>query len=85
MLANYNLLVNERVLNTFNDDRTYLYLIHLNGYTLKPCTKWCVAAPTGSNVKMLEVTPKSDYKYKVGRAYDAQVAPVVAEICGAGR
>jgi hypothetical protein len=50
MLANYNLLVNERVLNTFNDDRTYLYLIHLNGYTLKPCTKWCVSAPRGSKV-----------------------------------
>ena len=42
MLDNYDMFLNETVLNTFNDDRTYLYLIHMNGYLLKPCTKWCV-------------------------------------------
>lgn len=29
------------VLNTCNDDRTYLYLCQLNGYRLVPCTRYC--------------------------------------------
>ena len=42
MLANHERFLCDTVLNTFNDDRTYLYLTYMNGYRLKPCTKWCV-------------------------------------------
>ena len=81
MLANYNLLLNDTVLNTFNDDRTYLYLIHLNGYTLKPCTKWCVSAPNGSTVQRLDLMPHGGYQYVIGTMYDEVLAPVIAELC----
>lgn len=81
MLSGYERLVTDTVLNTFNDDRTYLYLFHLNGYTLKPCTKWCVGAATGSNIQKLNLNPSSGYQYKVGQNYDNAVAQVVADLC----
>ena len=62
MLNHYDMLLNETVLNTCNDDRTYLYLIHMNGYKLKPCTKWCVKG----DVQKLDLMPSSGYKYDVG-------------------
>ncbi len=76
MLNNYDMFLNETVLNTFNDDRTYLYLIHMNGYLLKPCTKWCVQG----DVEKLEVMPSSGYRYDVGARYDQIVAPVVKQL-----
>ena len=78
MLNNYDMFLNETVLNTFNDDRTYLYLVHMNGYKLKPCTKWCVQG----NVQKLDVMPSSGYKYDVGARYDIIVASVVKDISG---
>jgi len=76
MLNNYDMFLNDTVLNTFNDDRTYLYLIHMNGYLLKPCTKWCVQG----DVEKLEVMPSSGYRYDVGARYDQIVAPVVKQL-----
>lgn len=78
MLNHYDMLLNETVLNTCNDDRTYLYLIHMNGYRLKPCTKWCVKG----DVKKLNLMPPSGYKYDVGQKYDEIVSPVLAAISG---
>ena len=42
MFDNWEKFVNDEIIRTCNDDRTYLYLIHMNGYELRPCTKWCV-------------------------------------------
>ena len=66
MLANWEKFVNQDILGTCNDDRTYLYVVHMNGYELRPCTKWCVSQPNGSNVSQLQAAPKSDYRYLVG-------------------
>lgn len=41
MLNGYEKFLVPTVLNTCNDDRTYLYLCHLNGYKLVPCTRYC--------------------------------------------
>jgi hypothetical protein len=82
MLREYErLLEGNVVLNTFNDDRTYLYLCHLNGYRLYPCTKWCVFDPQGKT-RRLDVAGRSDYKYAEGGEYDRLVAPVVARLSG---
>lgn len=78
MLNNYNLFLTPTVLNTFNDDRTYLYLIHMNGYKLKPCSKWCVKG----DVEKLDVMSSCGYKYDVGTKYDGIVAPVVKDLSG---
>ena len=42
MLANWEKFVNDTVLRTCNDDRTYLYLFHMNGFEVMPCSKYCV-------------------------------------------
>ena len=78
MLNHYDMLLNDTVLNTCNDDRTYLYLIHMNGYKLKPCTKWCVKG----DVQKLDLMPSSGYKYDVGQKYDEVVSPVLASLSG---
>ena len=65
MLNGYQKLLTKEVLGTYNDDRTYLYLCHLNGYMLVPCTKYCVGKKVNSVVP-LETMPHGDYKYDIG-------------------
>lgn len=79
MLNGYDKFVTKEILNTFNDDRTYLYLCHLNGYKLKPCTKYSVNACGNSPLK---VAPRSDYKYCVGQKYDDVASNVVKRLSG---
>lgn len=42
MLKNWDKFVTNRILKTYNDDRTYLYLFWLNGYENRSCSKWNV-------------------------------------------
>lgn len=79
MLAHWETFVTDRVLNTFNDDRTYLYLCHMNGYKLKPCTKYCVGKSNGI-VQPLQLNPHQGYMYLIGPRYDEHVAQVVANL-----
>ena len=66
MLNGYQKLLTKEVLGTYNDDRTYLYLCHLNGYMLVPCTKYCVGKNNPNNIVPLETMPHGDYKYDIG-------------------
>lgn len=72
MLDGYERFVVQKVIDTCNDDRTYLYLCHLNGYKLKPCTKWCVGNSNGK-VQKLDLMPHSGYAYSIGPKYDLEV------------
>ena len=78
MLNGHEKYVNQTVINTFNDDRTYLYLCHMNGYKLRPCTKWCVSG----KVQKLDLMPHGDYRYLIGPKYDDHVRSVVHELSG---
>lgn len=69
MLAGYEKFMVKQVLNTFNDDRTYLYLLHLNGFALKPCTNYCVGESRNGATR-LPLMPHSSYRYMVGTKYD---------------
>ena len=40
MLTGYDVFVNEDVLNTYDDDWTYSFIILLNGYRFKPCKRY---------------------------------------------
>lgn len=73
MLANWEKFVTNCVVNTYNDDRTYLYLCHMNGFKLVPCTKYCVGQSYGKVVK-LDLMPHGNYNYSVGPKYDGAVA-----------
>ena len=66
MLNGYQKLLTKEVLGTYNDDRTYLYLCHLNGYMLVPCTKYCVGKNNPNNIAPLGTMPHGDYKYDIG-------------------
>ena len=82
MLNGWEKFMNPTVLNTFNDDRTYLYLCHLNGYKLVPCTKYCYTQGETGGVEKLPIAPRSGYEYAVGNKYDAIVRPFLREISG---
>lgn len=78
MLNGYEKFVTKEILNTFNDDRTYLYLMYMNGYELKPCTKYSVNKVNG--IQQLDISPRSGYSYTVGQEYDVVVDSVVRKI-----
>ena len=42
MLRGWEKFVTKDILETSNDDRTYLHILWLNGYYNKGCTKWTV-------------------------------------------
>lgn len=42
MLDNWDKYVNDNIVHTYNDDRTYLYMLWFNGYLNKPCTRYDV-------------------------------------------
>lgn len=79
MLNGYEKFLVQEVLNTFNDDRTYLYLCHLNGYKLVSCTKYCTNMDSDTVIP-LPLAPHSDYKYNIGPDYDRIVAPIISKL-----
>ena len=42
MLKNWEKYVNDNIIRTYNDDRTYVYILWLNGFLNKPCSKYDV-------------------------------------------
>ena len=82
MLNGYEKLLTKEILNTCNDDRTYLYLCHLNGYRLVPCTKYCVGNINPNNVVPLETMPHGNYNYAIGPKYDEIAAKVISDLSG---
>ena len=42
MLINWDRYVNDDIIKTYNDDRTYVYILWLNGFLNKPCSKYDV-------------------------------------------
>lgn len=40
MLKNWEIYLNDDIIKTYNDDRTYAYMLWLNGYLNKSCTKY---------------------------------------------
>lgn len=42
MLKNWELYVNDDIIKTYNDDRTYAYILWLNGFLNRACTKYDV-------------------------------------------
>lgn len=71
MLRHWERFVSKDILETNNDDRTYLHLLWLNGYMNKPCTKW----PVQQLLKEYDMQPgftlsSTSGSFKSGRIYD---------------
>lgn len=71
MLSHWKKFVNQDILNTNNDDRTYLTLIWLNGYLNKCCTKWDIYGLLDSEYNMkLSDSMSGEKCIKMGKIYD---------------
>ena len=71
MLSHWKKFVNQDILNTNNDDRTYLTLIWLNGYLNECCTKWDIYGLLDSEYNMkLSDSMSGEKCIKMGKIYD---------------
>lgn len=80
MVANWEAFVDDTVINTFNDDRTLLYIFWLNGYLTRPCTRY-----TSKGLKRnftLNPTEPLCGQYPIGKEYDNAVAPTLERLTG---
>ena len=81
MLINWDKYVNDVVLHTYNDDRTYLYILYLNGYIAKSSSKYGVKELNKIYGLHLDDTSMKTAKiYPIGRNYDRVVEPVVKKL-----
>jgi len=80
MLGNYDRFVDETVMKTGNDDRTYLYMFWLNGYTTVPTARW---TKRGLD-KNFSINPNRPLKgsYIIGSGYDDIVSNKVRSLTG---
>lgn len=84
MLWNWDKVLNKKIIETYNDDRTYLYILYLNGYIPRLCSKYDIRyilkymSNDNCTNKLSVVT--STYKY--GKLYDAHVKDVILAITG---
>ena len=76
MLNHWKQFVTKEILETNNDDRTYLTLCWLNGYLNKPCTKWSVQELLKTYDMKLNNSMSGQKCIKMGRLYD-MIAQIV--------
>ena len=83
MLSNWDKYVDDIVLHTYNDDRTYLYILFLNGYIAKPASNYhekYLKTNFGYNE---EISPmKGANIYPIGRKYDEIVKENIYKLTG---
>ena len=71
MLNHWQEFVTQAIINTNNDDRTYLHLIWLNGYLNKGCTKWNIFILLEQyDMKLDNPISKKSSDFKGGMIYD---------------
>ena len=72
MLKNWEKYVNDEIIKTYNDDRTYAYMLWLNGFLNKSCTKYDVKELIKNYSLSLNETSISASKQVIfARNYDA--------------
>lgn len=73
MLNNWEKFVSDTVIHTYNDDRTYLTLMWLNGYTNKGCSKWSIKELLKKFEIKDEFSMKCNHIHLIGKKYDIVV------------
>lgn len=84
MLWNWERLFVDKIIETYNDDRTYLYILYLNGYTPRTCSKYDVRSLThelanNNNNNRLKSVSKT---FKRGKEYDNCVKDIIVGLTG---
>ena len=82
--CNWERLFVDKIIETYNDDRTYLYILYLNGYTPRTCSKYDVRSLThelanNNNNNRLKSVSKT---FKRGREYDNCVKDIIVGLTG---
>lgn len=70
MLKHWEKFVSQKILDTNNDDRTYLHILWLNGYLNKGCTKWPVQQLVQEYDMRLDFKLAKTSTFKGGTIYD---------------
>jgi hypothetical protein len=72
MLNNWDIYVNGDIIKTYNDDRTYAYILWLNGFLNKACTKYDVKELLKNySLSLTETSMSANKQIIVARNYDA--------------
>lgn len=81
MLKNWERFVDGTVVRTYNDDRTYLYILWFNGYFNRPCSKHNVKELVGSyGLGLDDSSMTKNHIHAVAKNYDTAVEHKVREI-----
>jgi len=84
MLWNWDRVLTDKVIETCNDDRTYLYILYLNGYIPRLASTYDIRdifkymLNEGADNKLSSVAST----YKFGRHYDEHVKDVIMKLTG---
>jgi hypothetical protein len=72
MLKHWDEYVNSDIIKTYNDDRTYAYILCLSGFLNKPCSKYDVKELLRSySLSLTETSMSANKQIIVARNYDA--------------
>lgn len=82
MFNNWDRYVNTEIIRTYNDDRTYLYILWFNGFLNKPCTKYDVKLLLANyDLKLNESSMKLNRVHIVARNYDEIANKRISNFC----
>ena len=71
MLKNWDRYVNDDIIKTYNDDRTYVYILWLNGFLNKSCTEYDVKELLRKySLSLKETSMSSNKQIAVAKNYD---------------
>ena len=83
MFNNWEKYVNEKVIHTYNDDRTYLYILYLNGYIAKPSSNYHEKYLKKNFGYNEYISPMKGMNiYPVGKKYDEIVKDDIYKLTG---
>lgn len=83
MLNNWDKYVDSTVIHTYNDDRTYLYILYLNGYVAKGPSKYTEKElNAGYDLHLDSTSMRNSRMYPIGKKYDEIVKNTVFKLTG---
>lgn len=81
MLKNWDRYVNDDIIKTYNDDRTYVYILWLNGFLNKPCSKYDVKELLKYySLSLIETSMSARKQVIVAKKYDVVANKRMKEI-----
>lgn len=81
MLKNWDRYVNDDIIKTYNDDRTYVYILWLNGFLNRPCSKYDVKELLKYySLSLIETSMSARKQVIVAKKYDVVANKRMKEI-----